>query len=1215
MKHLFVAYMRSIHIPLIVIGLLFLSCRTSGAQSLKFTHYGVEDGLAQTVILAAYQDAYGFMWFGTQSGLSRFNGYEFVNYYTSQRDTLTLTNNWIYDIDGDDEGNIYLATKSGLDRYNRKTDEFEHIKIPALDTIINGQFIYGIARKDNYLYIHTPPAITILDLKTNKSGTFTDHMPVAGTVHDIGYPILPGSDSLVWMGTYRGLSLFDLRNKSFIAVPLRDTANESSPAVTALFQPDENTILAGTDNGLYRLYRRGNAWHPARVKGIDKNIFIRDIVRHKSGSFYFATEGQGLWRVDFSPDYAQAFGVRYLSESADILHDINYRVFIDRSSNLWLGGLSGIHKADLKDTGIQWFSKTNANPARRLVENVVASVYVDDEERLWVGNWGRGLDIFNLQKNSVLRYTSNKDGRYQIPEDHVHIIFKDSRGYTWIGTRNGVAIYQESDGSFLEAGKVLGIDLKALFNNNRVYSMMEDDQQRLWVGTARGIVRIDPDSGEVQLFSSDAGPTHQINSNLVYALLQDTGGDIWIATSKGVNRLIAEDNDMVSYTYGAEKAVSLINDFTISLHEDRLGYIWIGSGSGLNRFSKKDSVFLHFSRPDGLPSEIIYDIIEDYKGDLWFSTGAGIATINPEKVTEIPFKNMEQFRGQEFNLRAVHADSAGYLYFGGIQGLFIFHPDSVYKNTFIPPVKITRIQKENDGKVSEIRPDTASLVLSYKDYAFTLEFAALDFTNPGKNRYKYQMTGLSDKWIDLGTRRFVHFTNLPPGKYTFSVKGSNDDGVWNETPTTLSVRIRPPWWASLVAYISYAILIIILIFIIIHIRERTLKHEKRILEMKVQSRTAEIKRQKEQAEESELKLRTTVNSLDDLVLVLDDKGVFRELYVPKTHSGKMILTEMDASKHFTEAGLPKEVVQYLRQSYELLKQEDQILQFDHLFSLNGSAVWYNTKLSAKRAPDGSFGGVVMVARDITDRKNAEKTLARQKEELDELNRTKDKFFSILAHDLKNPFTNLYSMGDVLVKNYPNLDEEDKREGLRKMHNASKFIYELLENLLTWSRAQQGRLEYNPQRFNVYNVVNLNINLLEMTARSKKISLENKLDPEAGIFGDREMVSTVFRNLMHNAIKFSEQDTIVTISSRKEGEKMIFEVADQGAGISLDDQQKLFRLDSKYRSKGTAGETGTGLGLALCYEFVNKNGGKIWCTSEPGKGTVFSFSLPLQEGNT
>ncbi len=365
MKRIFVDHSISIARKTgICLFLFYLSFTIIDAQSLNFTHYGVEDGLAQTVILSVYQDAQGYMWFGTQSGLSRFNGYEFVNYYTSQRDTLTLTNNWIYDIDGDKNGNIYLATKSGIDRYNRQIDHFEHLKIPALDTLINGQFIYGIARRGNHLYIHTPPALTLLDLKTDSAMTFMDQSPVSGIVHDIGFPLLPGHDSLVWMGTAQGLSVFDMTTSSFTSIPLQDKNMETGFAVTALYQPNTNTLLAGTENGLYLLSLDGNTWHPERVKGLESDIFIRDIVRHNKETFYFATEGSGLWRVDFNADYTRATAVRYLSESAAVLHDINYRLFIDQSENLWLGGLSGIHKTDLKDTGIKHFSKTNANPAR-----------------------------------------------------------------------------------------------------------------------------------------------------------------------------------------------------------------------------------------------------------------------------------------------------------------------------------------------------------------------------------------------------------------------------------------------------------------------------------------------------------------------------------------------------------------------------------------------------------------------------------------------------------------------------------------------------------------------------------------------------------------------------------------------------------------------------------------------------------------------------------
>ncbi len=284
------------------------------------------------------------------------------------------------------------------------------------------------------------------------------------------------------------------------------------------------------------------------------------------------------------------------------------------------------------------------------------------------------------------------------------------------------------------------------------------------------------------------------------------------------------------------------------------------------------------------------------------------------------------------------------------------------------------------------------------------------------------------------------------------------------------------------------------------------------------------------------------------------------------------------------------------------------MEFDHHFTENEKVFWYNTKISPKRNHEGKLTGLVILAREITDRKESEEKLAKQKQELDELNKTKDKFFSILAHDLKNPFTNLYSLGELLIKNYDLLDEEDKVEGLKKMHKSSVFIYELLENLLTWSRTQRGMIDYSPASFELSKLAEVNINLHTAQAEAKGISILNELEDNIQAFGDREMINTVIRNLLNNAIKFSNKGGQVILSAEKHPKHITVSIMDNGVGISPEDQQKLFKLEDKYKSKGTAGESGTGLGLVLCKEFIEKNKGKIWCESIPNEGTVFYFSI-------
>jgi len=274
--------------------------------------------------------------------------------------------------------------------------------------------------------------------------------------------------------------------------------------------------------------------------------------------------------------------------------------------------------------------------------------------------------------------------------------------------------------------------------------------------------------------------------------------------------------------------------------------------------------------------------------------------------------------------------------------------------------------------------------------------------------------------------------------------------------------------------------------------------------------------------------------------------------------------------------------------------------------------WFNAKISPRRNSQGELTGITIVSRHITERKQAEQRMRRQKEELDELNATKDKFFSILAHDLKNPFSSLYSLSQVVDENYRNLEEEDKIVALKRIHHSAELIYNLLENLLTWSKSQSGRIEYTPSDFNLSALIEENINLHRTSAEKKGIRLTTNMREVFTAYADRQMINTVLRNLVNNAVKFTGSGKEVEVNVRPEEKFLEVEVKDQGVGISPENLEKLFRIDVKYKTKGTSGEKGTGLGLILCHEFIRKNYGAIWCESQPGQGSSFFFTIPREK---
>ena len=464
------------------------------------------------------------------------------------------------------------------------------------------------------------------------------------------------------------------------------------------------------------------------------------------------------------------------------------------------------------------------------------------------------------------------------------------------------------------------------------------------------------------------------------------------------------------------------------------------------------------------------------------------------------------------------------------------------------------------------------------------------------------MQGISDNWIEIGKRRFVQFTKLPSGEYTFNIRGTNNDGVWNNEGASINISISPPWWRSNYAYIFYIIFIIAIIFIVIKTREESLVREKKILEEKIRERTFEIAQQKEMVEESEAKLSSTISSIDDLVFVLDKTGLFQEFYNPGMQKTPYSEAESYIGKHYKNVGFPGLVVQKLTSYFSELIHDDSFEEFDYSVSKEGKIYWFNAKISPRRNVKGSLLGITIVARDITGRKQSE-------DQLNKLNTTKDTFFSILAHDLKNPFSSLHSMSELMIKNYQNLEEKEKMMALKNMHKLSEQIFNLLENLLTWANSQRGHIEYLPGKFNILRLIEVNMNLHKIPAEKKGVQLTTNIVDDLPAYGDREMINTVIRNLINNAVKFSSKGGLVELKLIDKTKFFEIIIIDQGVGIPAGDVNKLFQIEEKYKSVGTAGEKGTGLGLVLCKEFIDKNGGEIWCKTREGSGTEFHFTVP------
>ncbi|HYQ57826.1 MAG TPA: two-component regulator propeller domain-containing protein, partial [Draconibacterium sp.] len=1045
---------------------------------------------SQSVVNCLFQDSQGFMWIGTQNGLNRFDGENFRIYRYLPNDSLSLSNNWIYAISEDRQGNLWIGTKGGLNKYLHERDCFERISYSTgYDPEVSTYSYNNLLLSDRQMLVHTPPVISVFEPGAKHFIHYKSDIPFDPSIKDLKLPVLEDQDEILWLGCTQGIAVFSLQDEEFKCYPFLSGSGDTlqQQDVTELFQDASSRIWAGTTEGLFLFNREDECFETKVFTLTSGEVFsfatcIRSIVETKSGDLIVGTEGNGIFIL--TEVYEERYSIENLtSENSGLAHNIVQSLLIDNSENLWVGTLAGISKTDLKRNKFRLYRNSNSPSSVDLLGNVIAGMLKNDDGKLWIGNWGQGLNIVDPESNKVEHFSTQQSGNHYLPNDFVHVVFKDKESNIWLGTRDGIFIWNQQNKRFEDWRQFFDRPDWPAFDDTRIYHIIQDKNNRFWIGTSVGVYLIDKRSDEIIRFDQQKEGARKIGSNLVYTLLEDADGLIWMATIGGLDVFNPTTNKLIHYNK-AEGELS--SNFVISLCEDSLRRIWIGTNAAINIFDKKTQQFSYLNEKDGLPSNYIYEIVEDKNHDLWFSTGNGLCKYNLDKNEIQVFTPEDGLQSSEFNLRAAFCADDGELLFGGMNGFNTFYPDSLKGNPYVPNIVFTAFTTSSNDEQHEINIATESkVVLKHDVQSFTIEFAALEFTNANKNTYAYKMEGISNEWIEIANRKFVPFFALPAGEYTFSVRGANNDGVWNQEGASVQLVVLPQWWRSNYAYLAYFVLIVLGIWTLVKLRERRLQLEKVRLEKKVLERTIQIKEQ-------------------------------------------------------------------------------------------------NEVITAKN------------------------------KELNALNRTKDKFFSIIGHDLRNHFNIIIGFSENLLMDFKSMDAVKQEYHISNIHKSSIQANDLLGNLLTWARLQRNSIAFNPERVNVTEKIMELLRFHEEAALKKNILIDVYAKEEVYANADLNMFSTIIRNLLANAIKFTHDDGEIAVYVKRENNWCSITIKDNGIGISANKLQKIFSMESTEVSRGTKGEKGTGLGLVLCKEFVEKHGGEISLKSKPGVGSEFSFTLPVND---
>lgn len=901
----------------LIITVYFKSTHYLCAQTgdINFDRISIEQGLSQANVYAIMQDKTGFIWLGTTDGLNKFDGYDFTLYKHDPQNQNSLSNSRITSIcesSDTDADVIWIGTIDGLNRfepiYNKFTRFFHDPENSnsLSDNIINAIFEDPLGN----IWVGTTGGLSLLIQSDSSSVEFInftfDPEDSSSLSNNMVYSIYADPDtteSILWIGTADGLNKLilpaDYGNTEIKVNKLKHNPakffrylNEpgnlqsiSSNDVRAIYvNPDENVVWIGTyGGGLNKLIKDKDQfihykYNPRNNNSLSDNSIV-SIHQDISGNIWIGTFGGGLNLFDpdletFTHFKRERFNPRSLSSN------VIYKIFEDRTGALWFGTSGGgVCKFDRKKEKFRHYTEEPENP-NSLSNHYVKAFYQDDEGIIWIGT-GDGLNSYDPQSAGKVPYFKQYRNKPGNPNSLLHSIifsiYNDPRpngGKLLIGTLQGLCqlnIDSNSNVYFSNFRKNAKYPYNLKFG--KVMAIYVDSYNELWFGTDNGLCRLTYDDNNIEHFTSfehNPADSTSLSSNYIRKIYEDTHGVLWIATRMGLNKYDRLKEKFVRYINDPGNNNSLINDNVITLHEDKFGernIIWIATENGLDKFNTEQNSFKHYNEQNGLPNNAILGILEDKNRNLWISTSYGFTKFDPDKNTFTYFDLSDGLQSYEFNYNAYLHARNGEMYFGGVNGFNVFHPDSVRDEDYLPPIVITDFQIFNkpvsigtDGKpidrgekrtgqfIQKSIIATNKIILTYKQNVFSFGYAALDYTAPENNKYAYMMEGFDKNWINAGTRRLATYTNLDPGDYVFKVKGTNNDGVWSDDEATVILIITPPPWKTWWAYTIY---VLILIAALVGIRRYELNKRKRKEE-------EQLRREREAAKlrEAELKAKT-----------------------------------------------------------------------------------------------------------------------------------------------------------------------------------------------------------------------------------------------------------------------------------------------------------------------------------------------------------------------
>ena len=1104
----------------------------------------IQEGLRSNTITAINQDKDGYIWIGTNAGLHRYEGTTFHTYMESKKDSTSLLDDFILQIYKTHNGDLWIRTRKGISRYRRPTDSFSNFELPA-DTDIGFKPTNITEGKKDKLWLIGEGGLFYFDHETQKFYLKRKFETNNLTSIEAGY------EHELWIATdNQGLIKFNTATNRIEQTYSHDPGDPHSIAsnkINVLEKDLDGNLWIGTDDaGLDRMNMRDGEVVFSHYRYEPENPYslgnddIFNLYTDPTGKLWAGNENGGLHLYNPQMDAFYRYQHDHTNPQTLSSNSIT-AMFKDRAGRLWVGtGIKGLNIADPFANKFEHYTSSVARD-HWLTNDVIRDFFETENGNIWIATDGGGLNYFDRKNQTFRAYRHHSNDPSSLTSDFLLDIDQDEKGNIWVGTwRGGINILTDKEqGKFISFKEMTGKDQYPIEN---VYDILFDStNQYIWIGASQeGLYRYDTENQNLQLFETASGNPTSISSNLIQHLFEDSKGNLWISTLSGLNLLTSENKRQgifKRFMYNENDTTGIPHEEIIQVYEDSKNSIWIVTRDGLAKYMEEKGRFEIYNESDGLPTNEIRSVIEDRNGHLWIGSLKGISRFDPDTKTFRNYDKSDGLQGNEFSRHTVHRLTSGELLFGGMAGFNLFDPNKIQDVPYKPPVYLSNFKLYNksvhfndpDSPLNQHISVTDTLILAHTDRVFTFEFVALNYTNPEQNEYAYKLEGFEANWNYVGNQQNATYTNLDPGEYTFRVKASNNDGIWNNKGVSLSLIINPPFWQTAWFYMFTALFVIGTVFAVYRARVRSIREHNKQLERQVADRTSEL-------QDKNRDLKATLHELE--------------------------LTRSKLVEKARKAGMADVATGVIHNVGNILN------------SINVSVSIIDETLKDSR---------------LENFKRANKMLA---DHLDDL----EHFI------LSNP------KGKKLLQYYLKVEKP-----LEKEHEGIKIQKERLQekvNLIIEAIAAQ-------QNFAKADVVKEKVDLRQIcedalilqSGSIERHDLVVKKDYKHidQVEIEKMKVMHVLFNLIKNAkeslIESEVDERIIAIACWQDADYVYLSISDNGTGISMADQNKIFNYGYTTKDKGH------GYGLHSCANYMKEMNGQISVDSKgPGEGAAFTIAF-------